>query len=219
MTCSQGTKNMLDLASKNKAMFFHTSTSEIYGHPDEFPQKESYWGHTDPIGFRSCYVEGKRFAESLIVNYQKKFGLNTKLVRLFNTYGPRMRVNDGRVMPNFINQAINNQPLTVYGDGQQTRTFCYVDDMIDGFVKMVKSDQSGPVNLGDPEEVKIIDLAKLTIRLVKSKSTIKHLPVLKDDPTRRQPDIALAKKKLGWQPKISLKDGLQKTINYFQSLS
>ena len=216
LTSSIGVKNMLDLAVKQKAKFLHTSTSEVYGDPKVHPQKETYWGNVNPIGPRSCYDEGKRFAESLIENYRKKYNLETKIVRVFNTYGPKMRLDDGRVISNFITQALKGENLTVYGDGTQTRSFCYINDMVEGIIEMMKSRETGPINLGNPDEYKILDLARKIIVLTGSKSKITFQPLPADDPTRRKPDITLAKKKLGWKPKIDLEEGLVKTIDYFQ---
>lgn len=218
MTGSIGVKNVLDLALKKKAKFLHTSTSEIYGEPQEHPQKEIYWGHVNPIGPRSCYDESKRFAESLIENYRKKFDLNTKIVRIFNTYGPKMRADDGRVISNFITQSLKGKNLTVYGQGSQTRSFCFVDDLVEGLIKMMAGGEHGPINLGNPDEYTVLRLAKKIIKLTKSKSKVVFLPLPKDDPTRRKPDITLAKKKLAWQPKISLQKGLLETINYFKEV-
>lgn len=217
LTCSQGVKNILDLAVKNKAKFLHTSTSEVYGDPTEHPQKESYWGYVNPIGERSCYDEGKRFAESLIINYHQKYGLETKIVRIFNTYGPRMRADDGRVVSNFIVQALLGENLTVYGKGKQTRSFCYIDELINGLIKMMASKNTGPINLGNPNEFTMLQLAKLVIQLTGFKSKIVYQPLPNDDPKQRCPDISLAKNLLNWQTKIDLKTGLQKTISYFQS--
>lgn len=219
MAGSVGVKNVLDLALKNKARFLHTSTSEIYGEPQQHPQKETYWGNVNPIGARSCYYESKRFAESLIENYRKKYKLDTKIMRIFNTYGPRMRVDDGRVISNFITQALKGENLTVYGKGTQTRAFCFVSDMVEGLIRMMKSQEHGPINLGNPDEHTILQLAKKITQLIQSKSKIVFLPLPKDDPTKRKPDISLAKKKLGWQPKISLEKGLLKTIDYFSKVA
>lgn len=214
--CSAGVRNMLDLAKKHQAVFLQASTSEVYGDPKVHPQKEDYWGWVNPIGARSCYDEGKRFAEALVKNYQKKFGLKAKIVRIFNTYGPRMRSNDGRVIPNFISQALSGKDLTVYGEGFQTRSFCFVDDMVDGLLKMMKSDEDGPINLGSPEEIKIEDLAKMIIDLTGSSSKIVYRRLPSDDPQKRKPDISLAKKTLDWSPKVNLKSGLKRTIEYFR---
>jgi len=216
MTCSVGVKNLLDLAVGKKAKFLHTSTSEVYGDPLEHPQKESYWGHVNPIGERSCYDEGKRFAESLIENYRKKFNLETKIVRIFNTYGPRMRAWDGRVVSNFINQALQGKDLTVYGDGSQTRSFCFVEDMVEGLIKMMNSQESGPINLGNPNEFTVKRLAQLVITKVNPKLKMVFNPLPKDDPQKRKPDISLAKEVLGWQPKTQLEKGIEKTIEYFK---
>jgi len=218
LTSSVGVKNMLDLAVKHKARFFHTSTSEVYGDPKEHPQEETYWGNVNPIGLRSCYDEGKRFAESLIENYRKKYNLETKIVRVFNTYGPKMRLDDGRAICNFITQALKGENLTVYGDGTQTRSFCYITDMVEGIIKMIDSSEFGPINLGSPDEYRILDLAKKIISLTNSKSKINFRPLPKDDPTRRKPDITLAKKKLGWKPKVNLEEGLVRTIEYFKEV-
>ncbi len=214
---SYGTKNLLDLARQKKARFLFTSTSEVYGDPLVHPQKESYWGNVDPIGPRSCYDESKRFAESLIVNYKEKYNLNTKIARLFNVYGPRMRPKDGRVIPNFIGQALQKKDVTVYGKGTQTRSFCYILDMIPALIKLMASLEPGPMNLGDPTEITILELARKIIELTKSESKIIYKPLPKEDPKRRKPDITLAKTKFGWQPKVYLDEGLKKTIEYFKS--
>ncbi len=219
LTSSDGVKNMLDLAVVNKAKILHTSTSEVYGNPKEHPQKETYWGNVNPIGPRSCYDEGKRFAESLIVNYHQKYGLDTKIVRIFNTYGPAMRPNDGRGIANFVMQALKGQDLTVYGDGSQTRSFCYVSDLIEGLFKMSKSTESGPINLGNPTEFTIKELAEKIISKIPTKSKITYMALPQDDPLRRKPDITLAKTKLGWEPKVNLDDGLDLTIEYFRQIS
>lgn len=216
LTCSAGVKNILDLAVEHQAKFLHTSTSEVYGDPLDHPQKESYWGNVNPIGPRSCYDEGKRFAESLIENYRKRFQLETKIVRVFNTYGPRMRPDDGRVVSTFINQALKGKPLTVNGHGNQTRSFCFVSDMVEGLLKMMASSSPGPINLGNPQEDKISDLAEMIIGMVGSKSKIVFGPLPEDDPARRKPDINLAKKKLDWEPRVNLEDGLDKTISFFK---
>jgi len=216
--CSEGVNHILDLAMEHQATVLHASTSEIYGDPQVHPQKESYRGYVNTLGTRSCYDEGKRFAESLIMNYIRKYKVKAKMVRIFNTYGPRMRANDGRVIPNFVNQALKGEPLTVYGKGEQTRSFSYVDDLISGLIKMMQSGEVGPLNLGNPKETKIIDLAKKIIKLTGSRSKIEFLPLPQDDPTKRKPDISLAHRKLKWQPKVNLKNGLKKTIKYFQNL-
>ncbi|HOC40146.1 MAG TPA: SDR family oxidoreductase, partial [Bacteroidales bacterium] len=216
-TSVMGAINMLGLAKRVKAKILQASTSEVYGDPLVHPQYEEYWGNVNPIGPRSCYDEGKRCAESLFINYYFQNKVRIKIARIFNTYGPRMHPNDGRVVSNFIIQAIQNKPITIYGDGSQTRSFCYVDDMLDGLIKLMNTNDEiiGPINLGNPSEFKIIELAELIIDLTSSKSQIIHLPLPEDDPIRRQPDITKAKSILEWHPKISLKDGLIKTIEYF----
>jgi UDP-glucuronate decarboxylase len=213
-----GMINMLGLAKRTKAKIFQASTSEVYGDPEQHPQTESYWGHVNPIGIRSCYDEGKRIAETLCMDYHRQHGLRVKIVRIFNTYGPRMAINDGRVVSNFIVQALKNEPITVYGEGQQTRSFCYVDDLVEGFIRfMDQTDDSfiGPMNLGNPGEFTIMELAQKVIELTNSKSKIERLPLPPDDPTQRRPDITLAKEKLKWEPTIALDAGLKKTIEYF----
>lgn len=212
-----GTKNLLELARKTKAMFLHASTSEVYGDPLVHPQKEDYWGNVNPNGPRSCYDEGKRFAESLIVNYQNVHGVNARIFRIFNTYGPRMRANDGRVIPNFVGEAMSGRPITVYGDGKQTRSFCYIDDMVDGIVSVMNvANFSGPVNLGNPKETTILELAEIIVKLTGSQSEISFKPLPKDDPKIRQPDISKARSELGFDPKVDLESGLKKTIEYFK---
>jgi dTDP-glucose 4,6-dehydratase len=213
-----GTHNTLGVAFANKARFMLASTSEIYGDPLEHPQKESYWGHVDPIGERSVYDEAKRFAEALTMAYHRFHGVNTCIVRIFNTYGPRMHVDDGRALPNFITQALRGEKLTIYGDGQQTRSFCYVDDLIEGIYRLLVSEVHEPVNIGNPDEMTIEVFAKEIDSLVGTKAGLvfKADRMLPGDPLRRQPDIARAKKLLAWQPKIALKEGLQKTIPYFK---
>lgn len=213
---SQGTHNLLQLSVKNKAKFLFTSTSEIYGDPQQHPQKETYWGRVNPVGPRSCYDEGKRFGEAISVTFLERHNLDAKIVRIFNTYGPDMSLDDGRVISNFILQALRGEDLTVQGDGKQTRSFCYISDMVEGLLKMMFSSESGPINLGNPEEISILELAKKVIKLTASKTKIKFTPLPEDDPARRQPDITLAKKKLNWEPKVSLDEGLQKTIEYFK---
>jgi UDP-glucuronate decarboxylase len=219
-TSVHGAINMLGLAKRVKARILQASTSEIYGDPEIHPQKESYWGRVNPVGPRSCYDEGKRCAETLFFDYQHQHNLDIKVVRIFNTYGPRMHPNDGRVISNFIVQAIKGEDITIYGDGRQTRSFCYVDDLIEGFVRMMNSEQgfTGPVNMGNPSEFTMLELADKVLSLVggKSKPTFCSLPT--DDPKQRQPDISLAKQKLDWKPKISLEDGLKETINYFKKM-
>ena len=219
-TCVHGAINMLGLAKRTRAKIFQASTSEVYGDPEVHPQPESYWGKVNPIGARSCYDEGKRCAETLFFDYRRQHKLNIKVARIFNTYGPRMRVNDGRVVSNFIVQALRNEPITLYGDGTQTRSFCYVDDLIEGFVRLMNSDDglTGPVNLGNPGEFTIIELAEKVLRLTGGKSKLVFLPLPADDPRQRQPDIELAKATLGWYPKVDLYDGLQETIGYFKKI-
>lgn len=213
---SQGTYNLLQLSVKNKAKFLFTSTSEIYGDPQQHPQKETYWGRVNPVGPRSCYDEGKRFGEALTVNFLERYNLDAKIVRIFNTYGPGMSLDDGRVISNFILQALRGEDLTVQGDGKQTRSFCYIDDMVEGLMKMMFSSESGPINLGNPEEISILDLAKKVIKLTGSKVKIKFTSLPEDDPSRRQPDITKARKKLNWQSQVPLSEGLKKTIEYFR---
>jgi len=215
-----GSINMLGLAKRVKAKILQASTSEVYGNPEKHPQDESYWGNVNPIGLRACYDEGKRCAETLFFDYHRQNKVKIKVVRIFNTYGPRMHPNDGRVISNFIVQALTNRDITVYGDGSQTRSFCYVDDMIDGIIKMMQTPDeiTGPINLGNPEEKSILELAELILKLCKSKSKIVFLPLPKDDPVRRKPDISLAKKVLNWQPKVPLEEGLKRTIEYFKSI-
>lgn len=217
-TCVLGILNMLDLAKKYNATFLQTSTSEVYGEPLQHPQKETYRGNVNPIGIRACYDEGKRCAESLCFDYYRHENLQIKVVRIFNTYGPNMDPKDGRVVSNFICQALNNKDITIYGDGSQTRSFCYVDDLIDGLIKMMNSenDFTGPVNLGNPGEYTVKEIAEMVIFLTQSKSNITYKELPSDDPTKRRPDISLAIEKLLWSPKIKLKDGLIKTIQYFQ---
>lgn len=210
-----GTINMLGLAKRVKAKILQASTSEVYGDPEEHPQTEKYWGKVNPIGLRSCYDEGKRAAECLMMDYHRQNGVDTKIVRIFNTYGPRMAVNDGRVVSNFIIQALKNEDITIYGEGTQTRSFCFYSDLIDGIVKMMHSNSVGPINLGNPTEFTMLDLAKLIINLTDSNSKIEFLQLPADDPTQRKPDITLAKNILGWEPSIDLEEGLCHTINYF----
>ena len=213
-----GTINMLGLAKRVKARILLASTSEVYGNPTVHPQREDYWGNVNPIGPRSCYDEGKRVAECLMFDYHRQNNVDIRVVRIFNTYGPRMAVNDGRVISNFIVQALKGEPLTVYGDGSQTRSFCYVDDMVEGIIKAMESDYIGPINLGNPEEVTILELAEKIISLTGSKSKIEFKPLPPDDPVRRRPDISLAKKVLNWEPKVPLEEGLKRTIEYFRKV-
>jgi UDP-glucuronate decarboxylase len=219
-TSVHGAINMLGLAKRIKAKIFQSSTSEIYGDPQVHPQPESYWGNVNPIGFRSCYDEGKRCAETLFFDYHRQHKLKIKVARIFNTYGPRMHPNDGRVVSNFIMQALKGKSITVYGNGKQTRSFCYVEDMIDGFIKFMNSpdDFTGPVNLGNPAEFTILELAHKVIELTRSRSKIIFKSLPHDDPVQRQPKITLARKSLNWKPKISLDDGLKATIEYFKKL-
>ncbi len=214
---SNGTKNLLDLSRKNKSIFLLASTSEIYGDPEVSPQSEDYWGRVNPVGLRSVYDESKRFAEALSSAYQRKFNLPVRIARIFNTYGPLMKKDDGRVIPNFINQALSEKPLTIFGDGSQTRSFCYISDMIKGLHKLLLSDFIQPVNLGNPEEISIKELAKVTLKLTGSESrfVFKSLPL--DDPKRRCPDIKRAKEILDWQPKVGLEEGLKRTISFFKN--
>ena len=219
-TSVMGAINMLGLAKRIKAKILQASTSEVYGDPNVHPQPETYWGHVNPIGARACYDEGKRAAETLFVNYHKQNNVRIKIIRIFNTYGPRMHPNDGRVVSNFIVQALGNKDITIYGDGTQTRSFQYVDDLIEGMIRMMntREDFTGPVNLGNPVEFTILELAEKIIHLTNSRSKIVRMPLPPDDPTQRQPDITLAKKELDWEPKIPLEEGLKKTIEYFASI-
>lgn len=213
-----GTINMLGLCKRVKARFVLASTSEVYGDPLEHPQKESYWGHVNPIGPRSCYDEGKRVAETLAVNYLKQNGVEAKIVRIFNTYGPRMLFDDGRVVSNFIVQALSKRDITIYGDGSQTRSFCYVSDLVRGLMAcMAKEDFYGPVNLGNPQEMTILQLAELIIKLCASPSKVVFQPLPQDDPSRRRPDISLAQRELSWTPKVGVEDGMLKTITDFKT--
>ena len=219
-TSVHGAINMLGLAKRIKAKIFQASTSEVYGNPEIHPQPESYWGHVNPGGTRSCYDEGKRCAETLFLDYYRQHKLRIKVARIFNTYGPNMHPNDGRVVSNFIMQALQNEPITLYGDGSQTRSFCHVDDLIEVFVRMMntRDDFIGPVNTGNPSEFTIRELAELVIDLTGSNSKLIYKPLPADDPTQRCPDITLAKAELGWEPKIALQDGLKKTIPYYEDL-
>ena len=218
-TSVHGAINMLGLAKRLKAKIFQASTSEVYGDPSVHPQEESYWGNVNPIGLRSCYDEGKRCAETLFFDYYRQHKLRIKVARIFNTYGPNMHPNDGRVVSNFIMQALDNKPITIYGDGSQTRSFCYVDDLIEAFILLMKSSDeiTGPVNIGNPFEFSIKELAERVIELTGSSSKLEYKPLPSDDPTQRQPDITLAKKLLEWEPKIQLEEGLKKTILYFEA--
>lgn len=217
-TSVHGAINMLGLAKRTKAKILQASTSEVYGDPSVHPQKEDYWGNVNPIGIRSCYDEGKRCAETLFFDYRRQHNLSIKVARIFNTYGPRMHPNDGRVVSNFIVQALKNESITIYGDGSQTRSFCYVDETVDAFIRLMATpdDFTGPVNLGNPAEFTIHELANTVVALTGSRSKIVFKPLPSDDPKQRQPDIALAREKLGWSPVLSLEDGLKKTIDYFR---
>lgn len=215
---SIGTRNLLELAKRHGARFLLASTSECYGDPLEHPQRESYWGNVNPVGPRSCYDEAKRFAEAMTMAYHRKHGLRTNIARIFNTYGPRMQLDDGRVVPSFIDQALRGKPVTIYGDGSQTRSFCYVSDLVDGLFRLMFSDEAYPVNLGNPEEMTIREFAEWVCRLTGAKAEFEHHPLPEDDPQRRRPDITKARTLLGWEPRVSLEDGLRRTIEYFRSV-
>ncbi len=216
-TSTVGMVNMLGLAKRCRARLLHTSTSEVYGDPEVHPQREDYWGHVNPVGPRSCYDEGKRVAESLCINYHLAHGLDVRIVRIFNTYGPRMDPNDGRVVSNFLMQALKGEPLTVYGDGSQTRSFCFVSDLIEGFIRMMEQDHEvGPVNLGNPVENTMLELAEAVLAVTGSTSKIAYEPLPQDDPKRRCPDITKAKQILGWSPQVDLRTGLQRTADYYR---
>ena len=219
-TSVHGAINMLGLAKRVKARILQASTSEVYGDPQIHPQPEAYWGHVNPIGPRSCYDEGKRCAETLFFDYPRQHRLEIKVVRIFNTYGPRMHPNDGRVVSNFIVQALRGEDLTIYGDGSQTRSFCYVDDLVDGMVRMMNTapELTGPINLGNPGEFTMLELAETVLRLTASRSQLKFMPLPSDDPRQRQPDIQSARSQLGWTPKVALEDGLRETIAYFRGI-
>jgi len=219
-TSVHGAINMLGLAKRVKAKIFQASTSEVYGDPEIHPQTEDYWGRVNPVGIRSCYDEGKRCAETLFFDYNRQHNLEIKVARIFNTYGPRMHPNDGRVVSNFIVQALKGEDITIYGSGEQTRSFCYVDDLIDGFVRLMNTtpDITGPINLGNPGEFTMLELAENVLRLVGSKSKLTFKPLPQDDPRQRQPNISLAKDKLDWEPKVNLEDGLKLTVKYFKDL-
>lgn len=220
-TCVLGSINMLGLAKRLGVKILQASTSEVYGDPEVHPQTEQYWGRVNTIGPRSCYDEGKRCAETIFFDYRRQHNLDIKVVRIFNTYGPRMHPRDGRVVSNFIVQALKGDDITIYGDGSQTRSFCYVDDMVEGFLRMMDSPEgcTGPVNLGNPGEFTMLELAEKVLALVGSKSKIIYMPLPEDDPKQRQPDIKLARERLSWSPAVRLEDGLQKTIHYFQTLA
>jgi nucleoside-diphosphate-sugar epimerase len=218
MVNSLGTKNMLDMAKEKRAKILLASTSEVYGDPEKHPQKEDYWGNVNPTGPRSCYDESKRFAEALVMAYNRVHGVDVRIARIFNTFGPRMRSNDGRVIPNFVMQALKNEDITVYGDGKQTRSFCYVTDMVDGLIRFMESGRVGDViNLGNPDERKVIDVANTIKKMTNSGSKIAFLPLPKDDPARRKPDIRKAKEKLEWEPRVAFERGLEKTIEWFKT--
>ncbi|HTZ25713.1 MAG TPA: UDP-glucuronic acid decarboxylase family protein [Streptosporangiaceae bacterium] len=219
-TCVHGSINMLGLAKRLGARILLTSTSEVYGDPAVHPQSESYWGNVNPIGIRSCYDEGKRAAETLFFDYHRQHGLPIKVARIFNTYGPKMQPDDGRVVSNFIVQALTGEPLTVFGDGSQTRSFCYIDDMVDGLVRLMNSPRevTGPINLGNPGEFTMIELAKQVMALTDSDCELQHLPLPADDPVRRKPDITRARDVLGWEPAVPLSEGLARTVDYFRGL-
>jgi len=219
-TSVMGAINMLGLAKRIKAKILQASTSEVYGDPEVHPQTEDYWGHVNPIGTRSCYDEGKRCAESLFMNYHHQNNVRIKIMRIFNTYGPRMHPHDGRVVSNFIVQALKNEDITIYGDGSQTRSFCYVDDLVEGMIRLMNTGDSfiGPVNMGNPGEFTILELAEKVIRLTGSGSKLVYKPLPEDDPMQRQPDISLARETLNWEPKVNLEEGLIKTIEYFKTL-
>lgn len=214
--CSQGVFHVLDLARRCGARLLHASTSEVYGDPLEHPQRENYNGNVNPTGPRACYDEGKRFAEALCTHYARRHGVAVRLARIFNTYGPRMRADDGRALPTFITQALHDQPLTIHGDGSQTRSFCCVDDMVEGLIRLCESEVEGPVNLGNPDEVSILKVAREIIELTRSRSAITHLPAPADDPRVRCPDITRARTLLGWEPTVSRREGLQRTIDWFR---
>jgi dTDP-glucose 4,6-dehydratase len=213
---SLGTHNTLGLAKAKGARFLLASTSEVYGDPEVHPQREDYWGHVNPIGVRGCYDESKRFAEAMTMAYHRYHQINTGILRIFNTYGPKMRLDDGRVLPNFMGQALRGEPLTVYGDGSQTRSFCYVDDLVEGIVRLLRSDFHEPVNLGNPDEVTVLEFAREILELSGSKSKVEFRPLPQDDPRVRKPDITRARQLLGWEPKVSRSEGLKRTLTYFQ---
>lgn len=216
-----GILNMLELAKKQGATILQASTSEVYGNPLVHPQQESYWGNVNPIGIRSCYDEGKRAAETLLVDYHRQYGVDIRIIRIFNTYGPNMDPKDGRVVSNCIMQAIQGEDITIYGDGSQTRSFCYVDDLVDGAIRMMNNDKGfiGPVNLGNPSERTVLNLAQMILEMTGSKSKLSFMPLPSDDPIKRKPDITKAQQMLGWKPVVDIKDGLSNTIEYFKSIS
>jgi dTDP-glucose 4,6-dehydratase len=214
---SAGTRNMLETAARHNAGFLHASTSECYGDPQQHPQTEEYWGNVNPVGPRSVYDEAKRFGEALVMAYNRSRGVNTRLVRIFNTYGPRLHPDDGRVVSNFMMQALSGEPLTIYGDGSQTRSFCYVDDLIEGIVLLSRTDEHLPVNIGNPNEFTILECAQTVLEVTGSESELRFGALPEDDPVRRQPDIAKARRLLGWEPKVQLKEGLTRTLEFFKS--
>ncbi len=216
---SAGTRNLLEVARTHNARFLLSSTSECYGDPTEHPQSESYWGNVNPVGPRSCYDESKRFAEAITMAYHRQHGVRTRIARIFNTFGPRMKLNDGRVVPAFLDQALQGKPITVFGDGSQTRSFCYVSDLVEGLLRLLHSDEVYPVNLGNPREMTMLEFAQYIQRLTGSRSEIEFHPLPEDDPKRRKPDISKARRVLGWEPRVSLEAGLAETIAYFQKLS
>lgn len=216
-TCSSGTQRLLEIARQHQARFFHVSTSEVYGDPQVHPQPESYWGNVHCYGERSCYDEGKRFAEALIYYYRHDLGVDTGIVRTFNTYGPRMRPYDGRVVSTFVREALRGEDLTVFGDGSQTRSFCFISDQVEAQMRMIHSQEEGPINLGNPDERTVLELAELVLRLTGSRSRIVHRPSPADDPLQRRPDLTLARARLDWQPQVSLEEGLEATIAWFRS--
>jgi dTDP-glucose 4,6-dehydratase len=215
---SAGTRNMLELARAHQARFLVTSTSESYGDPTVHPQVETYWGNVNPVGPRSCYDESKRFAEALTMAYHRTYNLRTNIARIFNTYGPRMKLNDGRVVPAFLDQALRGEPITIFGDGSQTRSFCYVSDLVDGLYRLMQSGEHYPVNLGNPQEMTILEFAERIRRLTGSKSSLIHQPLPQDDPKQRKPDITKAKRLLGWEPRVPLEEGLRETTEYFRKM-
>lgn len=216
---SSGTRNMLEIARRDGARFLLTSTSECYGDPLEHPQTESYWGNVNPVGTRSCYDESKRYAEALTMAFQRRYGVRSNIARIFNTYGPRMALNDGRVVPAFLDQTLRGQPLTIFGDGEQTRSFCYVADLVEGLVRLSESEERYPVNLGNPAELTILEFAECIQKLTGSNTGLVQKPLPEDDPQRRRPDISKAKRLLEWEPKVQLEDGLRETIEYFKQLA
>jgi dTDP-glucose 4,6-dehydratase len=213
---SLGTHNALGLAKAKGAKFMLASTSEVYGDPEVHPQREDYWGNVNPVGLRGCYDEAKRFAEAMVMAYHRYHNLDTRIIRIFNCYGPRMRLDDGRALPNFMGQALRGQPITVYGDGSQTRSFCYVDDLVEGIYRLLQADYHLPVNLGNPDEVTILEFAREIVALTGGSANIEYKPLPQDDPKVRRPDIGLAKKLLGWEPRVSRAEGLRRTLTYFQ---